>query len=149
MPCSSFGTIIQGCPALASPESHRRAPKRGKALREEVVSNCSRQEQILPLLHMENIPSWKLSWAPSWAPLWCLIAKSPLASLTTFAASGLMDLLWDSNSSFEWKNVIKHHPAAHADVVWKGGAPQSKRRNLVLAVWFNYTSVSGWLSPTP
>uniref|UniRef100_A0A8C0VUQ6 Fibroblast growth factor receptor n=1 Tax=Cyanistes caeruleus TaxID=156563 RepID=A0A8C0VUQ6_CYACU len=65
VPRLSLGTIIQGCPALASPESHRNAPKRGKALREEVVSNYRRKERILPLLHMENIPSWKLSWAPS------------------------------------------------------------------------------------
>lgn len=44
-------------------------PNGGEALGEEAVSNCRREERILPLLHMENIPSWKLSWVPSCSSL--------------------------------------------------------------------------------
>lgn len=48
------------------------------------MSNCRREERILPLLDMENIPSLKLSWALSCSSLMS-DGKIPLASVAKFA----------------------------------------------------------------
>lgn len=45
-------------PRVPSPELHGRAPSGGDALREEALSNSRKEECILPLLHVENIPGY-------------------------------------------------------------------------------------------
>lgn len=150
MPCLSLGTIIQGCPALASPESHRRALKWGKALKEGVVSNCSRQEWILPLLHMENIPSWKLSWTPCCCYLMS-DSKIPLGFSDNICSQWLDGSPVRFKLIFWMKKCDKMSPCSTCRCCLKGKSPKKQKEEPGLdqvTMWCNYTSVPRWLSPT-
>lgn len=111
-------------------------PNGGEALGEEAVSNCRREEQILPLLQMENIPSWKLSWAPSCSSL-IFHGKIPLGFCGKICSQ------WVDGSPVRFKLIFwvrKRGETSHCSACsqcGKGKKPpkHSARRSPVLVGW--------------
>lgn len=103
-------------------------PNGGEALREEAVSACRREERIRPLLHMENIPSWKLSWAPS-----CLSLMSN--SKIPLGFSGKICSQWVDGSPVRFKLIFwvrkRGETSPHSTHSWcgRGNPPPQKKHS--------------------
>lgn len=131
--------------ALSCMEEH---PNEGKALGEEAVSNCRREEWILPLLHMENIPSWKLSCCSLMPD-----GKIPLGFSDNICSQ------WVDGTPVRFKLIFwvrKHSetsPCSTRSQCGKGKTPQKDSTEEHspggAAVWSSYIPVPGWVSLTP